>query len=258
MSLALMALASVLVQMPDVHVNETVPMARVSGASFESVLPVAPGKTKATVQAFRIDVVPVTNAEFAAFVVKHPEWSRDRIAGVFADSGYLSHWTASGPRKEDLRKPATQVSWFAARAYCRSRSARLPTWYEWEWVAAADAKSSDARQNPAWRQQMLEWYAKPTGPLPNVGSTPANLYGVRDLHGVIWEWVDDFNGMVVSGDSRSQGDPDVTRFCGSGALTMEQKDQYAVLMRIAMLSSLKAKSTTSSLGFRCAADGEAR
>ena len=60
--------------------------------------------------------------------------------------------------------------------------------------------------------------------------------------------------MMVSGDNREQGDPDLMKFCGTGALTMEQKENYAVLMRIAMLSSLKAAYTTANLGFRCAKD----
>ena len=75
---------------------------------------------------------------------------------------------------------------------------------------------------------------------------------MRDLHGLVWEWVDDFNALLVSADNREQGDPDLLRFCGAGAITLQQRDNYAVLMRIAMLSSLKAADTTANLGFRCA------
>jgi formylglycine-generating enzyme required for sulfatase activity len=35
---------------------------------------------------------------------------------------------------------------------------------------------------------------------------------------------------------------------------MDDRDNYAVLMRVAMLSSLKASDTTANLGFRCAKD----
>jgi formylglycine-generating enzyme required for sulfatase activity len=42
------------------------------------------------------------------------------------------------------------------------------------------------------------------------------------------------------------------KFCGAGAMTMEQKENYAVMMRIAMLSSLKASYATANVGFRCA------
>jgi formylglycine-generating enzyme required for sulfatase activity len=33
-------------------------------------------------------------------------------------------------------QPVTQVSWFAAQAYCEAQHARLPDWYEWELAAA--------------------------------------------------------------------------------------------------------------------------
>jgi formylglycine-generating enzyme required for sulfatase activity len=35
---------------------------------------------------------------------------------------------------------------------------------------------------------------------------------------------------------------------------MDDRDNYAVLMRVAMLSSLDAEDTTVNLGFRCAKD----
>ena len=60
--------------------------------------------------------------------------------------------------------------------------------------------------------------------------------------------------MMVSGDNREQGDPNALRFCGTGALTMEQKENYAMLMRIAMLSSMQARYTNGTMGFRCATE----
>lgn len=234
------------------------PWAAVPGGSFESVLPPAPGIKKVTVGKFQLDRTPVTNAQFAAFLRKHPQWQRDRIARVFADEQYLSNWQSPvAPRSEHANKPVVQVSWFAASAYCEARGARLPTWHEWEYVAAASATLTDARNDPAWRQQILSWYSRSgRGELPDVGLTPANLYGVRDMHGVVWEWVEDLSGMLVSSDNREQSDPDLMRFCGEGALTMEQKENYATLMRIAMLSSMKASYTSATMGFRCAIDGE--
>ena len=102
---------------------------------------------------------------------------------------------------------------------------------------------------------MLNWYSTTGGgPLPRVAQGQPDVHGIHDLHGLVWEWVEDFGAMMVSGDNREQGDPDLMKFCGSGALSMAQKEQYAVLMRIAMLSSLQASYTTANLGFRCVRD----
>lgn len=240
--------------------EQQTPAAAIPGGSFESVLPPAAGVKQVHVEGFRLDRMPVTNAQFAAFLRSHPQWRRDKVARVFADEQYLSHWqSASQPGSDDLPRPVVHVSWFAATAYCESKGARLPTWYEWEYVAAASDTQRDARNDPQWRRQILGWYSRSgRGALPNVGTTPANIYGIRDLHGVIWEWVDDAGGMLVSSDNREQSSPDLMRFCGEGALTMEQKENYATLMRIAMLSSMKARYTGSTMGFRCAFDRRSR
>ena len=105
-----------------------------------------------------------------------------------------------------------------------------------------------------WQQQILNWYSRPSNRAARLAlaSGRANVYGVQDLHGLVWEWVEDFNALMVSGDSREQGDPDILKFCGSGALSLEDREEYVLAMRIAMLSSLQANATTVNLGFRCA------
>jgi len=229
------------------------------GGRFESVLPQGASPSVSLpvdILPFAMRATPVTAGDFLAFVVAHPEWRRDAVPGVFADPGYLADWRAPLELADPAagERPQTRVSWFAAKAFCDGEGARLPTWLEWEYAAAADETRRDARADPAWRRRILAWYERPTASaLPRVGATP-NAYGVSDLHGVVWEWVDDFNALFIAGDSRTQGDPDLLKFCGSGALSVIDRDSYAVLMRIALLSSLSATDTTSSLGFRCARD----
>ena len=61
--------------------------------------------------------------------------------------------------------------------------------------------------------------------------------------------------MLVSSDSREQGGADRLQFCGEGALSAADRDNYAILMRIAFLSSLEARYTVGNLGCRCAVGG---
>ena len=225
------------------------------GGRFESTLDYEDVNGSVLVAPFALMRKPVTNAEFLAFVQRHPEWRRDNAPAVLAEQRYLSHWASPTELGPDAlpRQPVTWVSWFAANAYCESIDARLPTWTEWEYAAAADELRQDARDDPAWRQRILAWYSRPsTEALPRAGLQMANVYGVRDLHGLVWEWTDDYSSLLVEADNRTQGDPDNTRFCGAGAISMDDRDNYAVLMRVAMLSSLDGVDATTNLGFRCA------
>ena len=186
---------------------------------------------------------------------KQPQWQRGKVAPVFAEARYLSHWagptTLGGNALPD--RPVVWVSWFAADAYCGSIGARLPTWNEWEYAAAADETRRDARQDPAWRERILGWYSRPSNvALPRVGLQAPNAWGVQDLHGLVWEWTEDASSLLVGSDNRTQGDPDKAKFCGAGALSMDDRENYAVMMRVAMLSSLDGHDATANLGFRCA------
>jgi formylglycine-generating enzyme required for sulfatase activity len=233
--------------------------ARIAGGSFQSILP-SGGKERVDVRVgpFSMQRTPVTNGEFLAFVRAHPEWQKGHVAATLADARYLQHWQGALELGAQALpdQPVTNVSWFAARAFCEVHHARLPDWYEWEYAAAADAHAPDARHDPQWQQRVLAWYGKPSNrPLAPVARSDANLYGVYDLHGLVWEWVDDFNALFIAADNRNQGDPDLLKYCGSGALSVEDRENYPVMMRLAMLSSLRGNSTTANVGFRCAQPG---
>lgn len=232
-------------------------LAPVGPGVWRPIFPPEPGKEEIAVPRFWMDWTPVTNAEFLAFVQARPEWRRDRVSRTLADEGYLAHWAAPDALGAGVRpnQPVTRVSWFAARALCAWKAERLPTVAEWELAAAASETEKDASQDPAFRERILAWYASPAdAPLADVASGQANAWGVYDLHGLVWEWTEDFNSVLVSGDNREQKGADKVRFCGAGALEARDRGDYAAFMRIANRSSLEAHYTTSSLGFRCVRD----
>jgi len=226
-------------------------MVRLPGGRY---VPFYPVKDEAPIRVapFLLDVVPVTNAEFLEFVRSESRWQRSKVSRLFADEAYLSSWAGDLDLGHDVLpdRPATFVSWFAASAYCRSRGARLPTEAEWELAAAPPAEDAAARA--ATRNRILAFYARPRGPLPRIGSTPANAWGVRDLHGVIWEWVEDFNASLVASDNRADRDRALEDICGGGAAGSADSTDYPTFMRVALRSSLKATYALHHLGFRCA------
>jgi len=219
----------------------------------------ATGTRRATVAAFALDRDPVTVGEFLDFVSRHPEWRRDRVRRVFADGDYLASWLsptdAGGP--ELRRQPVTQVSWFAARAYCASLGKRLPTVDEWEYAAAASEHRTHAADDPAFRARLIALYARIGRGTEEESRGFVNAYGIRALHGVTWEWTLDFNSVVLDDDSRATGSGADARdrhlYCASASIGATDPADYPAFLRTAVRAGLGARSTTSTVGFRCAA-----
>lgn len=232
-------------------------MARIQSGAYTPLY--SPDTSKVQVQAFFLDRYPVTNGQFLQFVKTHPRWNRGQVKRLFAEQGYLKHWagdtitgTASAP---NTQSPVTNVSWFAAKDYCECQGKRLPTVAEWEYVALASRTKQDASHDTAFIHQIMETYNHAsTATLPRVGSTFRNYYGVYDLHGLIWEWTQDFNSALSTGESRGDVSLDKNLFCGGGAVNSKNLANYPAYLRFAMRVSLKANYTVWNLGFRCARD----
>ena len=206
------------------------------------------------VAAFQLDVRPVTNGEFLAFVRGHPHWQRSRVPRLFADNGYLAHWAGDADLgNARAEQPVTNVSWFAAKAFAAAQGKRLPTTAEWEVAAAAGFTLGDGKKDAAFQQAIAHWYASPS-PLvvPDAGGGHENIFGVRDLHGLVWEWTSDFNSAMVTGDARGDTGLERQLFCGAGSLGASDRENYPAFMRFGFRSSLRAGYTVHNLGFRCA------
>lgn len=239
-------------------------MARVPAGSYEPLYG-AIGGAPVVVASFWLDREPVTRGEFLEFVRTTPAWRRSEVRRLFAGKDYLSAWRGDLDAGDamDLRRPVTEVSWFAAKAYCESKGKRLPTVDEWEYAAAASETRPAAARDATFIRRILALYAaRPNnGILPPVGSGFRNVYGIRDLHGLAWEWTLDFNDVLVSGDSRESGSGvggrDHALFCASAAIGASDPSNYPAFMRYAFRAGLTGRSTARTLGFRCAAGGAA-
>ncbi len=221
------------------------------------------GRDTLGVAAFEIDRHPVTVGEYQDFILFDPRWTRSAVKRVFADEGYLARWTGDDDRgaadPEDLRRPVTEVSWFAARAFCAAQGKRLPTLDEWEYVAQASPDRPNAHRDSGFNARLLALYTAPRSPrLPAVEATFENYHGVWDLHGLVWEWVDDFNSVLLSGASRVDAGLDRQLFCAAGSQGATDVEDYVAFMRYSHRASLVAGRTGRNLGFRCARTPEGR
>ncbi len=212
---------------------------------------------KVRVETFRLDRRAVTRGQFENFLQNNGEWRRDSIRSVYAGRDYLADWESPVTTGGDQALPVTQVSWFAARAYCAAQGKRLPTTDEWEYVGAASATERNASLSPVFIAEVLARYSLPAGVRAR-GSTSPNAYGVAGMHGGPWEWTEDFNGVLVSADSRTSGSTvrhsDFRSVCATSAIGASNPNDYPAFLRYAFRSALDARATLDLLGFRCAAD----
>jgi sulfatase modifying factor 1 len=207
------------------------------------------------VKSFYLDVTGVTNRDFLEFVRANPRWQRSQVKRLFADESYLKLWAAdlATGSAAPATVPVTYVSWFAAKAYADWKGKRLPTVAEWEYAASASPGRPDGENDPDFNRWVRKWYTSPaSAQLATVGAGPANFWGVHDLHGLVWEWVADFNSAMITGDARNDSGLDRDLFCGAGAAGAKEVGNFPAFLRYGFRSSLKADYTVHNLGFRCA------
>ena len=201
---------------------------------------------------FLMDENPVTIGQFLEFVEANPKWRKSNISPLFAEESYLFFWIDDlDPGKLRRNEPVTHVSWFAAKAYAKWKGNRLPTIAEWEYVGSAGLHSPNGKSEADYEKNLLNLTNRPrANPLPQVGQSIPNYWGVRDLHGVVWEWVSDFNSALITGESRADASLERKLYCGSGVVGASDFTDYAAFMRYAFRASVTASYSGSNLGFR--------
>ena len=216
-------------------------MIRISGGIFRPFYKTKAGGPGLQVRAFLMDSLPVTRADYLEFVRTRPEWRKTRVRSLFAENGYLGDWPGdldTGPLNPG--DPVTFVSWFAARAYCDCLGGRLPTLAEWELAAG--------KGNP-----QVSVPSRNTEGSFRLAMAPGGVAREGPRFGRMWEWISDFNSVLISGGSADETGPASSLFCGAGVRAKDPSD-YAAFLRYSFRSSLKANYTLKNLGFRCARD----
>jgi formylglycine-generating enzyme required for sulfatase activity len=176
-----------------------------------------PAHPVAVSRSFAIGKYEVTKAEYAAFA---KETRRDAVPGCHSMRGGRFHknpkatWQSPGFDQKD-NEPAVCVSWDDAQAYAAwlskktGKPYRLPNEAEWEYAARggtatirhwADTDNANACRYASIADTSLKSVA-PGLPLFScsdgfahtapVGRFPANGFGLHDMLGNAWEWVED-------------------------------------------------------------------
>ncbi|HNM35003.1 MAG TPA: formylglycine-generating enzyme family protein [Chitinophagaceae bacterium] len=239
---------------PNNSIPLTVKMVYIPGGEYKPFY--GSDSTLVKVPAFLLDERAVTNQEFLAFIKLNPAWRKSVIKRIYADTSYLNNWVndTTLPKDAKLDAPITNISWFAAKAFAKSIGKRLPTLDEWEYVAMADKTTANARSKPTYSNEILDLYLQKNRQYNAVKQSAPNYWGVYNMFDLIWEWTDDFNSVLTTGDSRSGQYDDKNLFCAASATSATDIMNYAAFMRFALRGSVKANFAIANLGFRCAKD----
>lgn len=130
--------------------------------------------------------------------------------------------------------PVNQVGWYAARNFCALTGKRLPTEDEWEY--AARALNNTSRYGAVGA---IAWYGENSLNEPHaVATKAANKFGLYDMLGNLWEWVDGAYAPM----------PDKKVLRGGGFINPARD------LRVSNRLWAAPESTNRDIGFRCAVD----
>jgi formylglycine-generating enzyme required for sulfatase activity len=151
--------------------------------------------------------------------------------------------------------PVESVSWDDVQCFIRTLNAReggskyrLPTEAEWEYAARAGATTAYCCGNDARHLDAYAWYAaNARGTTHPVGQRQPNAWGLQDMHGNVWEWVQDWYGTYPAAPVRDpQGPATGSHRVRRGGGWYSDAHECSAAYR----SIIKAGDCYSTLGFR--------
>ena len=153
--------------------------------------------------------------------------------------------------------PVEQVSWDDAQAFIQKlndktgKQYRLPSEAEWEYSCRAGGQQEYCGSD---NLDSIGWYGALAKPAGNSGKTTnpvatkqANAWGLHDMSGNVWEWVEDsyhdsYNGAPADGGARQ----------GDGALRVPRGGGWSYSQRAAKRGGSEPSFRFSTIGFRLA------
>ena len=203
------------------------------------------------------DEMPVHEVRIASFELSKHEVTFEEYDRFVAATGRRSPEDVGWGRE---RRPVINVSWEDAVAYTEWLSSqtgeryRLPTEAEWEYAARAGSTTKYSWGNEIGRNRAncdvcgSQWDGEKTAP---VGSFSPNPFGLHDMHGNLWEWVQDcwndsYEGAPTDGSAWTSGD------CETRVLRGGSWDSGPVYLRAANRDGDSTGVRSNFIGFRVA------
>jgi formylglycine-generating enzyme required for sulfatase activity len=193
------------------------------------------------------------------------QW-RDFVAATGWQADGEVDWSAPGFPQTDLH-PVVGVTWHDAQRYvgwlsdCTGQRYRLPSEAEWEYACRAGTTSAfsfgDAIDpmlanydgNFTWNGGVRGLYRRGTTPVTQFAPNP---WGLHDMHGNVWEWVQDmlhdsYEGAPVDGSAWEEGGGRARRILRGGSWLYNPR-----YLRSALRNGFSAFMANDIVGFRVA------
>jgi formylglycine-generating enzyme required for sulfatase activity len=108
--------------------------------------------------------------------------------------------------KGDTSRPVKTVSWEEVQKFIDKLNPgeggtkyRLPTEAEWEYAARAGSTTAYSFGDDSGQLGKYAWYGDDAGNTTHpVGTRQPNAWGLYDMHGNVWEWVQDWYGKYTA------------------------------------------------------------
>jgi formylglycine-generating enzyme required for sulfatase activity len=112
------------------------------------------------------------------------------------------------PAEQVPNRPVERVSWNMIQGFEVATGLRLPTEAEWEYACRAGTMTAfnlppDGTNDDGLLGQLAWFSSNAASQTRPVGQKQANNLGLHDMHGNVWEWVEDWDGI----DYYSQSPP---------------------------------------------------
>jgi formylglycine-generating enzyme required for sulfatase activity len=121
---------------------------------------------------------PLTNEEYGRFLKENPQIKPPK------------YW--ADRRFNQPRQPVVGVDWEDAQLYASWAGLRLPSEAEWEYACRAGTSSRYYTGDTEKNLEQAGWYIENSGGQTHpVGGKTPNAWGLYDMHGNVWEWVED-------------------------------------------------------------------